>query len=237
MSDTHSSLEEQIQAKIRRVEQQSSARLPPPPSLGASGAPGTIPVAVGGISARTRRPVPPPPGLPPPPPGLPPQRREAPGILPPPVGFAVRRTATNTSAESDLSAYGTPSQTLYVNNLNDKIKKDELRLCLYTLFTTYGNILDVVALKNKKMRGQAHIVFGDVASATFALRALQGINFLGKELRISFAKSKSNAVAKMDGTYRLPQSVASADDDGLPAYDQRSLKRTRDGSDDDDEDD
>lgn len=50
------------------------------------------------------------------------------------------------------------------------------------LFSTYGPVLDVVALKTTKMRGQAHIVFRDMQAATQAMRALEGFSFLGKEL-------------------------------------------------------
>lgn len=64
-----------------------------------------------------------------------------------------------------------PNQTIYVNNLNEKIKKDgalfvlllacgphhhliltkELRKSLYALFSQFGPILDVVALKTQKV--------------------------------------------------------------------------------------
>ena len=52
-----------------------------------------------------------------------------------------------------------PNTTLYIKNLNDKVKKDELRAQLFALFTTYGRIIDVVALKGPKMKGQAFVVF------------------------------------------------------------------------------
>lgn len=52
-----------------------------------------------------------------------------------------------------------PNQTLYVNNLNEKLPKDELRRSLYALFGQFGPVLDVVALKTTRMRGQAFIVF------------------------------------------------------------------------------
>lgn len=71
---------------------------------------------------------------------------------------------------------------LYCTNLPDKIKKPDLRLALYTLFSTYGTVLDVVAMKTAKMRGQAHIVFRDVQASTQAMRALQGFDFFGKEM-------------------------------------------------------
>lgn len=55
-------------------------------------------------------------------------------------------------------------------------------MALYTLFATYGPVLDVVVMKTVKMRGQAHIVFRDVQASTQALRALQGFDFFGKDL-------------------------------------------------------
>lgn len=72
---------------------------------------------------------------------------------------------------------------LYVTNLpSAKIQKDDLKTALYMLFSTYGPVLDVVALKTMKMRGQAHIVFRDMQAATQAMRALEGFSFLGREL-------------------------------------------------------
>lgn len=71
---------------------------------------------------------------------------------------------------------------LYIKNLPDKIKKPDLRLSLYTLFSTYGVVLDVVAMRGNKMRGQAHVVFRDVQASTQAMRSLDGFNFYGKEM-------------------------------------------------------
>ncbi|KAL6716332.1 hypothetical protein ACLMJK_005898 [Lecanora helva] len=94
--------------------------------------------------------------------------------------------------------------SLYLMNLPEKLQKSDLRLSLYTLFSTYGPVLDVVALKHKKMRGQAHVVFRDAQASTQAMRALQGFDFFGKEMKIQYARGKSDTVAKLDGTYKLP---------------------------------
>ena len=83
------------------------------------------------------------------------------------------------SPPSDMS---TPSPTLYIKNLNDRTNKDELRAQLYALFLPYGQILDVVALKTAKMRGQAFVVFADLVAATAALRAWQGESFYDKPM-------------------------------------------------------
>ncbi|KFY64363.1 hypothetical protein V496_03319 [Pseudogymnoascus sp. VKM F-4515 (FW-2607)] len=102
-----------------------------------------------------------------------------------------------------------PNQTLYITNLpSSKIQKYDLRLSLYTLFSTYGPVLDVVAMKTMKMRGQAHIVFRDAQTATQAMRALKGFEFFGQELDIQYAKSKSDTIAKLDGTFHKPAAAA-----------------------------
>lgn len=94
-----------------------------------------------------------------------------------------------------------PNNSIYINNLNEKVKKDELKQSLYAIFSQFGQILDVVALKTMKMRGQAFIAFKDINSATAALRTMQGFPFYEKPMRIQYSKSESNAIAKMKGTF------------------------------------
>ena len=65
--------------------------------------------------------------------------------------------------------------------------------------TQYGPVLDIVAQKTPKKRGQAFVVFRDITAAAAAMRAVQGMAFLGKALRVQFAKTKSDAVAEIDG--------------------------------------
>jgi len=69
------------------------------------------------------------------------------------------------------------------------------------MFSQFGLILDIVALKTSAMRGQAFVVFSDVSYAAAALRSMQGFPFYDKQLRIAFAKTKSEASAKADGTW------------------------------------
>ena len=65
--------------------------------------------------------------------------------------------------------------------------------------TQYGPVLDIVAQKTPKKRGQAFVVFRDITAAAAAMRAVQGMAFLGKALRVQFAKTKSDPVAEIDG--------------------------------------
>ncbi|XP_020674093.1 U2 small nuclear ribonucleoprotein B'' [Dendrobium catenatum] len=94
-----------------------------------------------------------------------------------------------------------PNQTIYIRNLNEKVKKEELKRSIYALFSQFGRILDVVALKTEKLRGQAWVVFSEVTAASSAVRQMQSFPFYDKPMRIQFAKMKSDCVAKADGTY------------------------------------
>ena len=77
----------------------------------------------------------------------------------------------------------------------------ELKKSLHAVFSQFGKIIDVVAVKTYKLRGQAWVVFQDVASATAAMRAVQGFPFFDKPMKLAYAKAKSDATAKLDGTY------------------------------------
>lgn len=68
----------------------------------------------------------------------------------------------------------------------------ELKKSLYAIFSQFGPILDIVALKTLKMRGQAFVVFKDIASATNALRSMQGFPFYEKSMVSSFALEYSS---------------------------------------------
>ncbi|KAH3756585.1 U1 small nuclear ribonucleoprotein A [Pelomyxa schiedti] len=110
--------------------------------------------------------------------------------------------AVSSAAASDVHMGDIPpGQTIYVTNLDTKVNKNEIKLSLYCLFSQFGSILDIVAMKTPRMRGQAFVVFRDLPSATLALRQLQGFPFYDKPLRLAYAKSKSDVVARLDGSY------------------------------------
>lgn len=71
---------------------------------------------------------------------------------------------------------------LYIQNLPEKLQKHDLRRELYMLFSTYGSVLSLVALKTPKMRGQAHVTFKDVQTATQAMRNVDGFEFFGRPM-------------------------------------------------------
>nr|CAD7426069.1 unnamed protein product [Timema monikensis] len=92
----------------------------------------------------------------------------------------------------------------------------ELKKSLYAIFSQFGPILEIIALKTLKMRGQAFVVFKEINSATNALRSMQGFPFYDKPMRIQYGKTDSDVIAKMKGTFterpkkarRVPQVTA-----------------------------
>ena len=90
--------------------------------------------------------------------------------------------------------------TLYINNLNEKVKIAALKEELTQLCAAFGSVLAVVARDTLRTRGQAFVVFADESAAAAARTALSGKDFHGKPLRVAFARTKSDAIAQRDGT-------------------------------------
>jgi U2 small nuclear ribonucleoprotein B'' len=76
-----------------------------------------------------------------------------------------------------------------------------LKKSLYAIFTQFGQIVDIVALKTLKMRGQAFVIFSEISSATNALRSMQGFPFYDKPMKIQYSKTTSDLIAKKNGTF------------------------------------
>jgi len=101
----------------------------------------------------------------------------------------------------DVGYQPLPTQTIYIQNLNEKIKVEELKKALYHVFSQFGNILEIHANKRLKTKGQAWVVFDDVGAANKAVREMQGFNFYTKAMKVHFSKSKSDVIAKVDGSF------------------------------------
>ena len=78
------------------------------------------------------------------------------------------------------------SCTLYIKNLNDKVKKAEMKVSLYFLFSQFGEVLDIVSKKTETMRGQAFVVYSDVVTADNARKALNNFNIFDKQMVDSY---------------------------------------------------
>lgn len=71
-----------------------------------------------------------------------------------------------------------------------------MKATLNNLFRHYGKVLDVVAHRNVRMRGQAFVSFANAEVARKAMKEVQKFPLYGKPLQLSFAKTRSEAVVK-----------------------------------------
>ena len=94
-----------------------------------------------------------------------------------------------------------PHETLYIKNLNEKIKESVLKDSLSKLFSQYGIILDIKIKNNIIMKGQAFISFKEVSQAEEALNKLQGTVIFNKDLKIFYSKQKSDCLLKEKGLF------------------------------------
>ncbi|KAG1800414.1 uncharacterized protein HD556DRAFT_1343482 [Suillus plorans] len=115
-----------------------------------------------------------------------------------------------------LAENGTPqpegeeavSETLYIQNLNEKVKIDVLKASLKGLFKSYGEVLDVVAHSNLRMRGQAFVSFASPEIAQKAMKEVRGFPLYSKPMQITFARTRSDAVVKRLDANNLEQHTA-----------------------------
>jgi RNA recognition motif-containing protein len=59
----------------------------------------------------------------------------------------------------------------------------------------------VHAKKNIRVRGQAFVVMKDLTMAETAIKTLRGYPFYGKPMRLNFAKTDSDLIAKLNGNF------------------------------------
>lgn len=60
-------------------------------------------------------------------------------------------------------------------------------------------MIDLVAKKNLKAKGQAFVVFDDVEAAERAIKEVQGFELFDKPMLLDFAKTKSDATVQREG--------------------------------------
>jgi RNA recognition motif-containing protein len=152
------------------------------------------------------------------------------------------------SKEAMAEEGGLPNQTLYISNINEKIKINVLKRMLKMIFSQYGKISQIVARKSLKLRGQAWIVYSNVNSSVAALRGKQGLIFYDKQLvtgiifivsysvmivkiyiqKIEFAKEKSHTVLMKEGITPLKRLRKRGREEDAEEEDGGAVKKNRD---------
>ncbi|KAK6499784.1 hypothetical protein TWF481_010142 [Arthrobotrys musiformis] len=92
------------------------------------------------------------------------------------------------------------NSTVYCRNLEESVKIPVLTATLETLFSQYGTILEIVAKKNLRARGQAFVVFDSPDAAERAIKEVQGFNLFEKPMVLQYAKTKSDATVQSESS-------------------------------------
>ncbi|KAK5107592.1 hypothetical protein LTR62_000986 [Meristemomyces frigidus] len=93
-----------------------------------------------------------------------------------------------------------PNATVYVRGINERVNVSKVVDTLKELFGEYGTILDVIAKKSIKRKGQAFVIYDSVDSAQYAIDELQGFEVFGNQILVEFAKTRSDVtVLREDG--------------------------------------
>jgi len=71
-----------------------------------------------------------------------------------------------------------------------------MKQTLNNLFSNFGPVLDVVAHRNLRMRGQAFVAFESAETAAKAQREVNRFPLYNKPMQITFARTKADAVVK-----------------------------------------
>ena len=92
-----------------------------------------------------------------------------------------------------------PCETLYIKNLNEKIKIDELKEALNKEFSQFGEIIEIRVRNTIRLKGQAFISFKTKEQSSKAKKNLNDKLFLNKKLIIEFAKNPSDSILMLQG--------------------------------------
>ncbi|KAG6366883.1 hypothetical protein INS49_001064 [Diaporthe citri] len=99
-----------------------------------------------------------------------------------------------------MASAGPPITTVYVRNLEERVKIDTLKDALRELFSEFGNVIDIVAKTNLKAKGQAFIVFDNPESAKQAAEEADGFDLFEKPMQVALARSRSDATVQKFGS-------------------------------------
>ncbi|KAF2496733.1 small nuclear ribonucleoprotein U1a [Lophium mytilinum] len=93
-----------------------------------------------------------------------------------------------------------PISTVYIRNLEERIKIEPLKEALEEIFSEFGTIVEIVAKSSLKRKGQAFIVYEDPDAAAQAIEVVQGFELFDKAMHLELARSRSDATIKRIAT-------------------------------------
>lgn len=106
---------------------------------------------------------------------------------------------------------GQPNHTVYIQNLNERVNLKYMKIELERLFSSHGQIHNIILKRRLALRGQAFIIFDTMDSAKHAITSLQGQKLFGKSMICRFARFKSDIIAEREGTLDIEKKHRIAD--------------------------
>ncbi|KAI7956793.1 hypothetical protein MJO28_003888 [Puccinia striiformis f. sp. tritici] len=107
---------------------------------------------------------------------------------------------TNSLEQKDTEAVDkipdNATETVYLNNLNEKVKLPALKQTLQNLLKNFGPVLDVVTHRSVQMRGQAFVAFANQEVAAKAVKEVKGFLLYGKPIEIAFTQSPASCIVE-----------------------------------------
>lgn len=88
------------------------------------------------------------------------------------------------------------SHTIYINNINERVKLPRLITTLRKQFGHYGKIIQVTAHANFRMKGQAFVTYSSAEAALKAIKEMNGKKIYKKHLRVAMAQLESDLYYK-----------------------------------------
>jgi RNA recognition motif-containing protein len=95
--------------------------------------------------------------------------------------------------------YKLTGNSVYVQNLEERVKLEALTEALRTIFSEFGSVIDIVAKKNLRAKGQAFVVFENPESARDAIEEIDGFELFGKPMKLAIARTRSDKTVELKG--------------------------------------
>lgn len=90
--------------------------------------------------------------------------------------------AASASTPAASAEAGAENETIYIRNLNETIRLATMKESLRNLYCNFGEVVDVVAHRNIRMRGQAFVAFNNKNIAKRALADTQNFPLYGQPM-------------------------------------------------------
>ncbi len=112
----------------------------------------------------------------------------------------MRVIALRHASEDGKLTHATQIYSVYIQNLEERVKPEPLTEALRTIFSEFGQVIDVVVKTNLKAKGQAFVVLDSPAGAQEAVDEINGFPLFDKPMRMAMAKSRSDKTIELHGS-------------------------------------